>query len=180
MTRHLALLRGINVGGKNRLPMAALAEIVSGAGGDAVRTYIQSGNVLFDAPASHTAGIASRVSEGIEAGFGFRPVVVVRSLEQMRAVVRANPFLARGAAPDMLHVVFLDRKPDAARARRIDPRRSPPDELELVGREIYLRLPGGVAKTKITNAYLDATLAVTSTMRNWRTVTTLLDLMGAP
>ncbi|MBI4952982.1 MAG: DUF1697 domain-containing protein [Myxococcales bacterium] len=172
-TEHVALLRGINVGGKNKLPMKELVPLFEQAGCRAVRTYIQSGNVVFRAAGARAARVPGVVADAIEARFGFRAPVVLRTAAELRAVAGANPFVRSGAEAGALHVVFLAERPTASRAGALDPGRSPPDELVLRGREIYLRLPNGAARTKLTNAYFDATLATTSTVRNWRTVLAL-------
>ena len=176
---YVALLRGINVGGKNKLPMADLSAMFTAAGCAAVRTYIQSGNVIYDAAAALAAEVPGRVEAAIADRFGYRTPVVTRTAAELAAVLGGNPFLERGEEPDALHVVFLAAAPAAARVAALDPDRSPPDELVVRGREIYLRCPNGIARTRITNAYLDATLATTTTLRNWRTVQKLAELAKA-
>ena len=176
---YLALLRGINVGGKNRLPMKDLIQIFAESGCDNVRNYIQSGNVLFDAVPGVAAGLPGRIAARIADRFGFRAPVVLRTAEEVAAVIADNPFLDAGAAEDELHVYFLADLPDPCRAGQLDPDRSPPDRFIVRGREIYLRLPGGMARTRLTNAYFDSKLATTSTARNWRTVTKLFELMSS-
>lgn len=176
---YVALLRGINVGGKNKLPMADLSALFTQAGCAGVQTYIQSGNVIFDAPAAVADSVPGRVERAILDRFGYRIPVVMRSAADLAAVARGNPFLAGGAEPDTLHVVFLAGVPEASRVAALDPHRSPPDELLARGREIYLRCPNGFARTRITSAYLDTTLATTTTVRNWRTVEKLADLASS-
>jgi uncharacterized protein (DUF1697 family) len=172
----VALLRGINVGGKNKLPMADLSAMFTGAGCAGVQTYIQSGNVVFDAPAALADGLPVRIQQAIADRFGYRIPVVMRTAGELAAIFRENPFLAGGADPDTLHVVFVAGTPEASRVAALDPHRSPPDELLARGREIYLRCPNGFARTRITSAYLDTTLATTTTVRNWRTVEKLAQL----
>ena len=176
MTVYVALLRGINVGGKNALRMAALVEIFSRAGCEDVRTYIQSGNVVFSARPTTAERIPSLVTAEIADRFGIRTPIVLRSSGELRRATSANPFLKAGAAPDALHVAFLADLPHRARRSALDPRRSPGDSFSLRGRELYLHLPNGVARTKLTNAYIDSTLGTTSTLRNWRTVLKLLEM----
>ncbi len=173
---HVALLRGINVGGKNKLPMKDLAALVSEAGGRDVRTYIQSGNVVFRASAAQARRLPDAVSGAIADRLGFRPPVVLRSASELAAIARDNPFLASGHDAEFLHVVFLAERPSEGRTAALDRRRSPPDELVLRGREIYLRCPNGIARSKLTNDYFDRTLATVSTLRNWRTVLALGEL----
>ena len=179
MVEHcVALLRGINVGGKNKLPMRELAELFVEAGAKNVRTYIQSGNVLFDAPPATARRIPGRVSALIAERFGLRVPVLLRTIAELREVARSNPFLSGGAGDeDPLHVMFLDGVPAAELVAKLDPRRSPPDEFVALGQEIYLRLRNGVANNKLTNAYFDSKLRTTSSGRNWRTVKQLLTLL---
>jgi uncharacterized protein (DUF1697 family) len=100
----------------------------------------------------------------------------VRSDEDLARVAKENPFLGAGADEALLHVAFLAESPGAAQVAALDAGRSPPDEFTVRGREIYLRCPNGMARTRLTNQYFDAKLSTTSTMRNWRTVLKLLDM----
>jgi len=174
---HLALLRGINVGGANKLPMNELRDLFVAAGCRDVRTYIQSGNVIFRADPQIVASLPSVMTTRIAERFGFRVPLVMRTAAQIGDVIEHSPFIVEGAATETLHVLFLADLPPAPRVVALDPDRSPPDTFIVRGQEIYLRLPHGAARTKLTNAYFDATLATTSTARNWRTVTTLRALM---
>ncbi len=172
---HVALLRGINVGGRNQLPMRELAALFAGAGCREVRTYLQSGNVVF--ASEETAGLEPRLAGAIEAQFGMRVPVVVRSAEEMRQAVRGNPFVKARVPEEMLHVYFLADAPDAAAIKGLDAKRSPEDTFVVAGREIYLHLPSGVARTKLTNVYFDKALGTVSTMRNWRTCLALTAML---
>jgi uncharacterized protein (DUF1697 family) len=174
---YLALLRAINVGGKNKLPMKDLADMFVSAGCADVRTFIQSGNVLFNAEAGVAEQVPGLVATHIATTFGYRTPVVLRTAGQLREVVASNPYLAQGALEDSLHVMFLADRPSQPRIDALDPKRSPTATYVVLGREIYLHLPRGVAEVKLTNAYFDSRLATVSTMRNWRTVTKLLELM---
>lgn len=165
--KYVALLRGINVGGKNKLSMKELAALFVEAGCKNVETYIQSGNVVFDAPVSAAKRVPWEVGEAIKQQFGYRLPVIVRSGAELAEVVEVNPFLGRGAAEKELHVYFLADNPAAA---ELDAKRSLPDEFVLRGREIYLRLPNGMGKSKLTNAYFDSKLKTVCTARNWATV----------
>jgi uncharacterized protein (DUF1697 family) len=177
-TTHLALLRGVNVGGRNALPMRDLVELFVEAGCRDVRTHIQSGNVLFTADPHAVEPLPGLITARIAERFGYRVPVVLRTADELAEVVRGNPFLEEGAAEAALHVLFLADRPEARRVAALDPDRSPPDAFVVRGREVYLRLPNGAARTKLTADYFDAALATTGTQRNWRTVTTLLALTG--
>jgi uncharacterized protein (DUF1697 family) len=175
---HVALLRGINVGGKNKLPMKELAAIFTDAGASDVLTYIQSGNVVFRASAALARRLPAVVATAISKRFGFEVPVLMRTAGELRKVASENPFLRAGADVGMLHVAFLTSKPGTAQVDSLDADRSSPDEFELRGREIYLYCPNGIARTKLTNAYFDSKLATTSTVRNWKTVLKLVELSG--
>lgn len=174
---HLALLRGINVGGKNKLPMNDLRDLLAAAGCHDVQTYIQSGNVIFCADATVVASLPDFITAQIAERFGYRVPVMLRTVAQLGEVIRHNPFIAQGAAEETLHVIFLAEQPHADRIAALDTNRSPPDTFIVRGQEIYLRLPNGAGQTKLSNAYFDTKLATTSTGRNWRTVTKLFALM---
>ena len=152
----VALMRGINVGGKNLLPMKALAEIFAAAGCRDVKTYIQSGNVIFRYGANKD--VAGAVRAEIEKQFGLKVPVVLRTAAEMATAIAQNPFVKTGIDPAWLHVMFLADKPTAVMVAGLDAERSRPDEFAVVGREVYLHLPNGAAKTKLTNAYFDAKL----------------------
>ena len=174
--KYVALLRGINVGGKNRVPMKVLTEIFLDCGCADVVTYIQSGNVIFRGPKAGQERLATRVQAEIAARVGHRIPVILRSAAEMRETVRANPFLDR--EDGRLHVYFLERNPTEAAIRSLDPERSPGDSFRLTGREIYLLLPNGMGRTKLTNAYFDSKLGTTSTARNWATTLRLLEMVS--
>jgi uncharacterized protein (DUF1697 family) len=176
---HVALLRGINVGGRNRLQMSALSAIFTGVGCRGVETFIQSGNVVFQAGKGLARSVPEAVSEEIAKRFGLQIPVVTRSAPQLQRAARDNPFLRAGVDLATLHVVFLTDRPTITRLASLDALRSPPDEFVAAGREVYLRLPNGVGRTKFTNAYLDTKLATTSTVRNWRTVLKLVEMAMA-
>jgi uncharacterized protein (DUF1697 family) len=176
MSTYAALLRGINVGGKNILPMKDLVRMFEVAGCEAVTSYIQSGNVVFSAPAPVMKKVGELVGTQIVRQFGFAAPMVVRSAAALRLVVDENPLLAAGASPDAVHVAFLARTPSAAQIATLDPNRSPPDTFAVVGAHVYLHCPNGVGGTKLTNAYFDGKLATISTARNWRTVLKLVEM----
>lgn len=174
----VALLRGVNVGGKNRLPMRDLAAAFTRAGCSEVLTYIQSGNVVFRAGASLAGRVPSVAARAVETGFGFRPAVLLRSAAELRSVARSNPFLRSGADPDALHVAFLSGRPEPAAVASLDPNRSPPDAFAVRGREVYLHCPRGFGRSKLGNDWLESKLGTASTIRNWRTVLALVDLLA--
>ncbi|MDP9170858.1 MAG: DUF1697 domain-containing protein, partial [Acidobacteriota bacterium] len=137
MTRHVALLRDINVGGKNKLPMKELKEIFLAAGCANVQSFIQSGNIIFDAKPALAKKIPAAVSAGIEAGFGLRIPVILRTAGELESALDNNPFLKAGVSEDLLHIMFLAALPTPDAVATLDPNRSPPDEFSVKGREIY-------------------------------------------
>jgi uncharacterized protein (DUF1697 family) len=159
------------------LPMKDLITLFENAGCVQVRHYIQSGNVIFSAAPALAAKLPTVIPAAIAKRFGFGQPVQVRSAKELNDVIVHNPFLKLGMAEDSLHVMFLADKPSAGNIGKLDPDRSPPGQFIVQGQEIYLYLPEGGGNTKLTNAYFDAKLATVSTVRNWRTVKKLLELM---
>jgi uncharacterized protein (DUF1697 family) len=174
--KHVALLRGINVGGKNMLPMKELAGYFVKAGCRDVATYIQSGNVVFSAQATVLKKLPGVISAMIAEGFGHRVPVVVRSHEELASVVSNNPFPPPREGEKLLYVAFLADLPAADAIAGLDPDRSPPDRFVVLGREVYMHLINHAAKTKLTNAWMDSKLSTVSTSRNWATVLKLHEM----
>ena len=158
------------------LPMKELAEMFADAGCSDVRTYIQSGNVIFKKTGG-TAQLADAITANIEKRFGFRIPVILRTAEELRKTIRNNPFLAAGVDAKALHVYFLAASPNARAIAGLDPARSETDAFQVRGQEIYLHLPNGMGRSKLTNAYFDSKLATTCTARNWATVLKLSEMM---
>jgi len=172
----LALLRGVNLGGKNQLAMKDLADIFIGFGCFDVKTYIQSGNVVFTSKKALASRLPHLVAGAISSAFSLKVPVVTRTLAELLALAANNPFLKSGAERRTLHVAFLADLPSASNVAALDPERSYPDEFAVRGRDIYLRLPNGTARSKLTTQYFDSKLETTSTIRNWNTVQALLEL----
>jgi uncharacterized protein (DUF1697 family) len=175
---HVALLRGINVGGNKKLPMKDLAGLLENLGCEEVQTYIQSGNAVFRAPAPLAAEIPASLAKAIREKFGFEVPVVLRKAADLRKVLETNPFLSMDADRSHLYVGFLKHAPEPAAVKGLDPKRSPGDSFAVLGQEVYLHLPKDVAATKLTNAYFDKALGTVCTVRNWNTVQALVELAG--
>ena len=173
MTSHVALLRGINVGGHRRIAMADLRALFEGLGLERARTHIQSGNVLFASDQPEAALIAI-LETAIAARFGFEVPVLIRSRTELADVAKAHPVSGPGVEPKALMVAFLDRAADGA----LDPDTYLPDRFSWAGRHLYLHYANGSARSKLTNATIEAKLGVVSTIRNWRTVQRLAALIG--
>ena len=175
---YVAFRRAVNVGGKNKVPMARLRDSLTAAGLEEVATVLQSGNVVFRSRAS--GGDAAKVvAVTIEETFGLQIGVVIRSAAELGAVAATNPFLDEEPDRDAktLHVAFLSSRPSAAAVAKLDPDRSPPDSFAVSGGEIYLSYPDGSGRSRLTLDYLEKTLGVTGTARNWRTVQRLAALL---
>jgi uncharacterized protein (DUF1697 family) len=175
---YVAFLRGINVGGKNMLPMKDLVSLFTKAGCTDVKAYIQSGNLVFRAKPELAPRLPALIAKAIAGRFGIRVPVVVRAADELRLVTENNPFLRNRADVARLHVGFLADRPSAARVAALDPDRSPPDEFVVRGREVYLHTPNGIARSKLTNQYFDSKLATVCTVRNWKTVLKMRELSG--
>ena len=171
MTGWVALLRGINVGGRNVVPMAELRVLVERNGGGSVGSYIQSGNVLFTHEETDRAALARRLEDAVAAAFGVTSPVVLRTSAELARIAGSHPF---GTDTDRTHVAFLDRAPDEPGA--LESVEAAPDLFELDGTEVYLRYPNGVHGSRLTGALLERRLGVRATIRNWRTVTRLAEL----
>lgn len=176
MARHVALLRAVNLGRRNKVPMQELRRVFEALGCGGVRSYVQSGNVVFEADARLARRIPATIADAIERRWGVRTAVITRTATEVSAVVDRVPV----PVPDdhrFLQVAFLATAPRAGAA--LDPARSPGDSFEVVGREVYLLYPNGTARSKLDNAYIERALGTTSTMRNWRTVRALVEMLDA-
>jgi uncharacterized protein (DUF1697 family) len=174
-TSYAALLRGINLGARNRIAMADLRELVEGIGGTDVRTYVQSGNVVFRSGRG-AADLAGRLESAIAGELGLDVTVVIRTARQLRDLVTRNPFARSKAAPKTLYATFLAATPEQERVRRLGEQDVGPERFEIVGQDVYLFLPNGYGRVKLSNATLERQLGVAATTRNWRTVTALAEL----
>jgi uncharacterized protein (DUF1697 family) len=176
MNTFIALLRGINVGGKTVIPMPALKSSFASMGLEDVRTYIQSGNVVFSSPTGDAQSLAVAIEERIAEAFGLSTTVLLRTPAELAEIAGNNPFLDRDADLSKLHVVFLSGPPEGNAVAELDPARSPPDEFAVRGREVYLHLPNGAGRSKLTIDYFEKRLGVRATARNWKTLNKLLEL----
>lgn len=167
----IALLRAVNVAGHQPVKMAALRESFEALGFDHVRTYLQSGNVVFGAPKTAPAALAQSVERRLLKDFDFPIRVLVKSEREMQQVLADNPFLSEaGIDPAKLHVAFPFQAPADAALRKLDALAKGRDRFSLVGGAIYLHCPDGYGRSKLSSSTLERVLAVETTTRNWRTV----------
>ena len=186
MASHVALLRGINVGGRNKVPMAELREVVTSLGHTGVTTYIQSGNVLFSTPETDTARLASALQEAIGEAFGLAVSVVVLSRDQLAAILDRNPYPDE-PKPQYVHVVFLGSEPPQDLLDRIKAAegaaaaKGSRDTVTAAGEALFLHTPDGYGTSELAEAVLriigpPGKASIVATARNWATSTKLLSL----
>jgi uncharacterized protein (DUF1697 family) len=182
LTIYIALLRGINVGGKNKIKMADLKSMFEGTGMCRVKTYIQSGNVLFQSDEEEET-LRQKLEQEIEATFGFAIKVILRSSEALKKVTENCPFskdeIAAAEATaegESLYVSFLLQEPSEEGIKRLEAYKSETEEYKIVDRDIYLLFPQSILKSKLANNLHK--LDVPVTVRNWKTVTKLVALVN--
>ncbi|CAM5502987.1 DUF1697 domain-containing protein [Streptomyces fumanus] len=177
-TRYAALLRGINVGGSRKLPMAELRSLLADLGHQDVGTHLQSGQAVFTSGHGDEESLAAELADAIERRFGFAVDVIVRDHAYLRAVVEACPFPAAGLAPKQLHVTYYSAPVDAGRFAEIDPAGYLPEEFRLGDRALYLYAPDGLGRSKLAEALARprVTQGLIATSRNWNTVRKLVEL----
>ena len=186
MATHLALLRGINVGGRNKVPMAELRGVVTSLGHTGVTTYIQSGNVLFTTDERDTGKLASDLEAAITGSFGLKSSVVVLAREDLAWILDRNPY-PNEPNPKLVHVVFLNGEPPAALLDRITAAQSAAaakgsrDAVTAIGPALYLHTPDGFGTSELAQAVLRILVPsgkhhIAATARNWSTATKLLSL----
>lgn len=177
MAVFVSLLRGVNVGGRNKVKMEVLREAYEDLGMGGVRTYLQSGNAVFRTTRRDPATLIRDIEDVIELRFGFHADVVLRTAAELRATVAANPFAARaGMDPARLGVAFLRTDPGAEAWAKVDALRIEPEEMVHSAREMYVYFPNGMGRSKFPFAAIDRAVKTPTTVRNWNTVTALLAL----
>ena len=178
MTTYAALLRGINVGGNKKLPMAELRTLMTGLGYDSVQTYLQSGQAVFSTARGDAESLAAVLAGAIEERFGFSVDVLVRDHAYLKAVEADCPFPAAELAARQLHVTYLSAPVTAERYADIDPAAHLPEEFRLGDRALYLYAPDGLGRSKLAEALSRPRIhkGLTATTRNWNTVVKLVEL----
>ncbi len=179
MGTYVALLRGINVGGRAKVSMSDLRKLFADLGYADAKTYIQSGNVIFSASLRSPARAATEISHRIEKDLGVKCSVLLRTVKELVDVLESNPYLAEGVELSTLYVAFLDEKPSRKVSSGLVVPPGETAEFTVVGREIYLHYPDGYGRTKFSNTFIEKRLGVVATTRNWNTVTKLHDLASS-
>lgn len=175
----IALLRGINVGGHRKVPMAELRQLMTDLGFDQVKTYIQSGNIIFNADTEDTVQLAEKIQKAILKHFGFEVPVICLTAATLQHAVKGNPFAIESTPIENLHLTFLSKTPEESRATALKAMNYAPDQFRYQNAWIYLNIPGKYHKTKLSNALFEKKLKVTATTRNWKTVLKLSELLQA-
>jgi uncharacterized protein (DUF1697 family) len=175
-TTWVALVRGINVGRAKRIAMSDLRTMLASLGYADVRTHGQSGNAIFASGQRNAQSLEEEISSRIRADFGMDASVLLRTAAEFAAVVKANPFVARGVPSGELHAAFFSAQPDAAKTADVDRDAYKPDEFAFGKRVVYVRLLNGVMGSTLPD--WERTLGVRATQRNWNTTTKLRDLVG--
>jgi uncharacterized protein (DUF1697 family) len=171
----ISLLRGVNLAGHNRIKMDALRALYESLGFLNPQTYIQSGNVVFQAEERNAALLNKKIQDSIEKKFAFRPTIVLRTALELRAIIAANPFAKRkDLDPSRFLVTFLASPPAAEALAAAQKIKTDPEELRIVGSEAFIYFPNGMARPKMSWPAIERTLKTTGTGRNWTTVTKLL------
>lgn len=172
MPKQVLLLRGINVGGHNKLPMKDLALILEGLGASNVQTYIQSGNVVLSGTLRETA-----ISDAIEAAKGFRPQVLLIDADKFQRIAKVNPYPAATAEGKTLHIWFLSAPANFndAKARELA---TETERFHITERAIYLHAPDGIGRSKLATK-LETLAGVPATARNWNTIAKLLEMLDS-
>lgn len=175
MNTWIAFFRGINVGGKNLLPMKQLQNDLKSLNCVNVRTYIQSGNVVFQSTGRTAPPLAKKIAAKIETQHGFRPHVLILNKQQLQKAVTANPFSDAIAEPKSLHFFFLAEPPTCPDLTAIEKAKAPTETYHLAENVFYLSAPEGIGRSKLA-ASVEKHLGVVTTARNYRTVAAVLSL----
>ncbi len=175
MKTYIALLRGINVGGSNKLLMADLRALLAKMGLRNIKTYIQSGNVVFQSEETDVDVLALEIGEAIEANHGFTPRVLLLDAVAVRAAITANPFPEAETEPKTLHLYFLAEQPQKPDVEMLEQLRSETEQFQLDDKVFYLHAPDGIGRSKLAER-AERALGVPATARNWRTVSKVMDV----
>ncbi len=172
------MLRGINVAGQKIIKMEMLRASFEALGFRRVRTYVQSGNVIFESGKASLSSLSKRIEGKILRDFGFSIHLALRTSNEMKKIVGANPFLKeQDLDHSKLHITFLSAIPIRAALGKLEGLNALPDQWRINGREVYLYCPNGYGKTKLANTALEKMLSVKATTRNWKTVNTLIEML---
>lgn len=173
----ISMLRGVNVGAHNRITMDALRSLYESLGLENPRTYVQSGNVIFCTKEKNLVQLATKIQDAIEKKFKFRPAVVLRTISELKQAIAASPFANRPELePGKILVTFLAADPGSGAQTSLDNLKRYPEEVHLIGRDLFIYFPNGAGKSKLPWSSVENMLKVTGTARNWNSVTNMLKI----
>ena len=175
MTTLIALLRGINIGGNHPLPMDELSALLTGMGMCDVRTYIQSGNVVFRCAVKNKTTLAAKITAAIEAQYGFAPYVLLLDAAELRKAMKGNPYPEAEADPKSLSLLFLAETPQHPDLKSLEALKTDSERFKLIGKVFYLHAPEGFGRSRLA-ARVEKLLGVAASGRNWNTVCKLAEM----
>ncbi len=175
-TKYIALLRGINVSGKNKIKMVELRAMCQEMGFHNVKTYIQSGNIVFESEENNPGKLENKLKSRLFTTFGYDVKVMVRRQDYFQKTIEGNPFINPQVDIKYLHVTFLDKIPDSELAENLEHADYGTDEFRIVEDKVYLYFPNGYGRTKLTNRVFEKKLKAEATTRNWKTVSKLNEI----
>ncbi len=177
--QYAAILRGINVGGKRKVLMVDLKQLLQKYGFQNVQTYIQSGNVIFDWNGNETnEQLATKIKERLLEKYGFEVPVLVRTADQIKEAIATNPYVKSKKPIENLHLTFLQTIPEKDRLAEISTYDYPPDMCQIIDGNVFVCCANGYSASKYTNQFFEKKLKVAATTRNWKTVLKLAELMN--
>ncbi|WP_041649705.1 DUF1697 domain-containing protein [Marivirga tractuosa] len=177
METKIAILRGINVGGKRKILMADLKTLMQNLGYENIQTYIQSGNLIFEAgERQQNDQLAENIESAILKQFDFQVPVIVLSKNEIESAIANNPFYTADADINKLHLTFLNKIPEQDKQEQLETVNYKPDQFKIMGKNVFIYCEGSYHKSKLTNAFFEKKLKVKATTRNWKTVLKLWEL----
>lgn len=178
MKTYIALFRGINVGGNHILPMKELVTTLEGLGVRSIKTWIQSGNVVFQSPNANVKQLSQDIPAAIKETHGFAPQVMLIDLVDMESAIASNPFPEGEADPKTLHLFFMDAAPEKPDIESLESLKKDNEQFRLIKNVFYLHAPDGIGRSKLAEK-VERSLGVPATARNWRTVSKIMDMANA-
>lgn len=175
--KYISLLRGINVGGQKKIRMTDLKNIFEFLDFKNVKTYVQSGNVIFDYEPTDTKVLAGQIENKISQTYGFEVKIIIHTDDELENIINNNPFVKEPDIElDKLHVTFLLDIPEPSTILSLSVKKEENEKFLIISREVYLYCPNGYGNTKLSNAVFERKLKTVATTRNWRTINNLLEL----
>jgi uncharacterized protein (DUF1697 family) len=178
MQTYISFLRGINMTGNNSIKMADLTVLYKDLGFNNISTYIQSGNVIFSCDDNFLiSDVTLKIEKAISEKFNFNIQVLIRTINEIEELISLNPFLSEeNFSPSKMAIILLSKKPSDIQIQKVTNIDYPPDKFKIINNEIFIYCPNGFGKSKLYTNFFEKKMSVTGTARNWKTMTTLLDL----